>query len=262
MKIGDYPESEHQKLTQIRSLMEQWKASLPTEEQELFVPDGFFPYYFSKKPRILFIAKEALKISGLDYLETLGECYKTEKNVGNKHINQHRFHARILYMAYGILNGESSLAEFQAKPRADKIGDTFGTKDGVSFAFMNISKSSNDSGKTQANKPLMDASFKNGKDFIKREIEILEPDIIISGNVAWEYLVPIFGKPNILARIGGDGGDNCDVCAQTIKVNGKETLLLDCWHFTYIGGNGRGGKSDFENFYKPVCEFTKNYLNK
>ena len=238
-----YPDFEQEKQGQIKSLMDEWKSSLSEEEQKLFVPDGFYPHYFSKNPRILFVAKESTGMLGLAYADTLFECYRNEKRIGEKNINQYRFHARMMYMAYGILNKESTFEEFQATPPASKIGDTFGTEDGVSFAFMNISKSSNENG-TYANKK-----------FIKREIELLEPDVIISANVT-DKITDIFGESSVLERIGGND-DVCDVCAQTIKVNGKDTLLLDCWHFSSVNG-----KKDFEHFYKPVCEFTKNYFNK
>ena len=249
-----YPDFEQGKQEQIKFLMGEWKSSLPKEEQRLFVPDGFYPHYFSKNPRILFVAKESTGMLGLAYTDTLFECYRNEKRIGEKNINQYRFHARMMYMAYGILNRESTFEEFQATPPASKIGDTFGTEDGVSFAFMNISKSSNENG-TYADEKLIEASYEHGKNFIKREIELLEPDVIISANVT-KYITNLFGKPNKLKEIGGNS-EVCDVCAQTIKVNGKDTLLLDCWHFSSVKG-----KKDFEHFYHPVCEFTKNYFNK
>ena len=244
-----YPDFEQEKLRQIKSLMAEWKSSLSEEEQKLFVPDGFYPHYFSKNPRILFVAKESTGMLGLVYTDTLFDCYRNEKRIGEKNINQYRFHARMMYMAYGILNKESTFEEFQATPFASKIGDTFGTEDGVSFAFMNISKSSNENG-TYANEKLIETSYAHGKKFIKREIELLEPDVIISANVT-DKITDIFGEPNVLERIGGNS-EVCDVCAQTIKVNSKDTLLLDCWHFS-----GIKGKKDFEHFYHLVCEFTK-----
>ena len=234
--------------------MDEWKSSLPEDEQKLFVPDGFYPYYFSKQPRILFVAKESTGMLGLAYTDTLFECYRNEKYIGKKNINQYRFHARMMYMAYGILNKESTFGEFQTTPPASQIGDTFGTKNGVSFAFMNISKSSNQNG-TYADEKLIETSYEHGKKFIKREIELLEPDIIISANIT-KYITGIFGEPKVLARIGGDNDEKCDVCAQTIKVNANDTLLLDCWHFSSIRD-----KKDFENFYHPVCEFIKKYFN-
>lgn len=248
-----YPDYEQEKLGQIKSLMSEWKSSLSAEEQRLFVPDGFYPHYFSKNPRILFVAKESTGMLGLAYIDTLFECYRNEKRIGEKNINQYRFHARMMYMAYGILNKESTFEEFQATPPASKIGDTFGTEDGVSFAFMNISKSSNENG-TYANEKLIAASYAHGKEFIKREIELFEPDVIISANVT-KYITNLFGEPNKLEEIGGNG-EVCDVCAQTIRVNGNDTLLLDCWHFSSIKD-----KKDFEHFYHPVCEFTKKYFN-
>ena len=95
-----YPDFEQEKLGQIKSLMAEWKSSLSEEEQKLFVPDGFYPHYFSKNPRILFVAKESTGMLGLTYTDTLFECYRNEKRIGEKKINQYRFHARMMYMAY------------------------------------------------------------------------------------------------------------------------------------------------------------------
>ena len=258
LKIS-YPNFEQGKLRQINALMDEWKSALTEEEQKLFVPDGFYPYYFSKKPRILFVAKESTGMRGLAYIDTLFDCYRNEKYIGEKNINQYRFHARMMYMAYGILNGDSTNEDFQNTPFASEIGNNFATERGISFAFINISKSSNQNG-TYADKRLIADSYNYGKEFIKREIEILEPDVIISANIT-DKISDIFGKPNVLERVGGGNGEECDVCAQTIKVNSKDILLLDCWHFSYIGGKNNG-KKDFEHFYHPVCSLTKKYLTK
>ncbi len=71
----DYPESEGIKLKQIQSLVEGWKAFLLDDEQVLFVSDGFYPHYFSKKPRNLFIGKGALGMAVENYIKTLFDSY-------------------------------------------------------------------------------------------------------------------------------------------------------------------------------------------
>lgn len=68
----DYPESEGIKLKQIQSLVEGWKAFLLDDEQVLFVSDGFYPHYFSKKPRNLFIGKGALGMAVENYIKGTG----------------------------------------------------------------------------------------------------------------------------------------------------------------------------------------------
>lgn len=243
-----YPEFEQEKKTQIDSLMFEWKESLPDKEKQIFVEDGFYPYYFSKKPKILFIAKEALEMSKENYINTLFDCYVNEKTVGNKTLNQYSFHKRLLYLAYGILNKKSSLEDFNAMPNASEIGDSFGSESGVSFAFMNISKSSNDKS-VQADLDLIDESVAHGTSFIKKEIEILEPDVIITGNIGG-LLFKILDKINVIEKLGGTPNE-CDVCVHEAIIGNKSVPLLDCWHFSNFT------KSDFENFYSPICNYLK-----
>jgi len=45
-----------------------------------------------------------------------------------------------------------------------------------------------------------------------------------------------------------------DVCVHKVKLNGREILYLDCWHFSNFT------KADFANFYSPVCSAVKKYF--
>ena len=98
--------------------------------------EGFYPYYQSQSKKILFIGRESLSISGYNYIDTLYQHYK-DHHIGNTHINQHVMHRRLLKIAYGLINGCQSYGSI---PDADLIADNFGTTNGISFSFMNISK--------------------------------------------------------------------------------------------------------------------------
>lgn len=89
----------------------------------------------------------------------------------------------------------------------------------------------------------------DNKKFIRREIDILEPDIIISGNIG-HILAPMFDNFEVVERLGED------VCVHKVKLNGREILYLDCWHFSNFT------KADFANFYSPVCSTVKKYKQK
>lgn len=245
----EYPQTESSKLKQISELMSEWKNSLSDNEKAIFVEDGFYPNYFSKKPKILFIGRESLEVSGENYIELLFDSYVNSKKVGSRHLNQNAFHRRLLFLAYGILNRKSTLSDYNAMPSADIIGDTFATENGVSFAFMNISKSSNDK-TVQADWGLIEESISNGLQFIKKEIEILEPDVIITGNIGG-YFFKIFKEIRVVDRLWSDLDKECDVCIHELSIGGKIIPLLDCWHFSNFK------KRDFENFYEPICRYLK-----
>lgn len=239
---------ENEKQKSIDSLMLEWKNSFSEKSRELFVNDGFYPYYFAQKTKILFMGKESLEMAGGNYIDELSECYAKSKKVGGIPLNSYAFHRRILYLAYGILNKKSSLEDFNAMPTADKIGDGFATENGISFAFMNISKVSNET-TICADMEIIKKRAEDNKKFIRREIDILEPDIIISGNIG-HILAPMFDNFEVVERLGED------VCVHKVKLNGREILYLDCWHFSYPK------KFDFENFYSPVCSAVKKYKQK
>ena len=148
-------------------------------------------------------------------------------------------------MAYGVLNGKSTLDDFNAMPCASEIGDNFATENGVSFAFMNLSKISNET-TIYADMNLIKKRAQEGGGFIRRELDILEPDIIVSGNVG-HILTQMFDHFEVVGRVGED------VCVHKAKLNGREILYLDCWHFSNFT------KSDFDNFFSPVCSIIKKY---
>jgi len=134
-----FPESESARRQALLDLFAEWEAalgaSLPPHQAhfaDTFVRDGFYPHYFSQPLKILFIGRESLGIAGCDYLDVLLSSYRENKYVGKQHLNIHRFHSRLLYVAYGLLNDH---VRWEDIPPADEIGDTFATPEGISFAF-------------------------------------------------------------------------------------------------------------------------------
>lgn len=244
--MADMKTYENEKQKHIDSLMLEWRNSLPENSRKLFVSDGFYPYYFAKTPKILFIGKETLEMSGCDYICELLECYVKSKKIGDIPINSHAFHRRLLYLAYGILNGKSTLEDFNAMPCASEIGDCFATENDISFAFMNLSKISNET-TIYADMEVIKNRAENDKKFIRREIDILEPDIIISGNIG-HILTQMVDNFDVVEHLGED------VCVHKVKLNGREILYLDCWHFSNFT------KADFANFFLPVCSAVKKYF--
>ena len=176
-----YPNNELQLLSEIKELMKNWKQSVSLHGD--FTSDGFYPYYTHQPIKILFMGRESRGLSNLDYIEILYEAYKNNR-IGKTSLNRNAFHRRMLYLAHGIMNNFPSLNNV---PKASEIAKNFATTDGISFAFMNISKTSNESENYSANWKNINQSIKdacNGKfNFIKEEIQTLSPDIIIGSGV-------------------------------------------------------------------------------
>ncbi len=240
-----YPDSELPKLDVLRQLFEDWMAAALLaapelkEEIESMVFDGFYPHYFSQKPRILFIGREAREIEGYNYLDLLHNAYRKTKKIGVQHLNCSLFHRRMLYTAYGLLNG---LPEWKDIPDADKIGDSFATSEGVSFAFMNLSKFSNESDHWSSNWKRIQESVRQAtqrRNFIAEQIALLEPDVVITMNLE-NYFRALGEEVSPLASYG-DG-----ISAWTLSSHGHKSLLLDAFHFS------APGKRDLEHFYLPI----------
>ena len=231
-----YTESEIALKAQIDELNKNWKkhlinstADLRTKEliRESYIGDGFYPEYTRQKIKILFIGKEGLDLSGNNYIETLFEAYHN-KLIGNIPLNQHRFHNTMLYITYALQYGVYRWAEI---PYATEFVDNFGVPGGLSFAFINLSKFSNNSGNWMADYELIDLflelSSKSDFDFFAREIDIVNPDLIVTMNLGER--MGYLGTFSELKRYG----EHNDVCYQILTTSLKKQYpLIDTWHFS------------------------------
>jgi hypothetical protein len=258
-----FPPSEHYKQQQIAALMADWEKELSKakvlyrEDGKLypgdsyFCSDGFFPYYYSQKIKILFLARETVGLSGMDYIETLFESYKAN-NIGGRTLDQHTFHHRMYYLAYGILRGGK--IPYGEVPYASELARDFGTKNGISFAFMELSKYSNDNADANAHRDLelMTAFLRDShlekRNFIQEELEILDPDIILSMNLWGAGL-----EENLMSLALGNVNIRDDktylpqAVLREIKINGKKRPLIDLYHFS-------SRKNTEIDFYNPVMK--------
>ncbi len=248
-----YPESEKEKLRQLETLFKKWykvfqgKKFNNNYKADDMVFDGFFPYYFSQKRKILFIGRESLWITGYNYISYLFNEYK-KKYIGDQHINNNLFHRRMMYVVYGLNN---SFVKFQKIPFADEIAEQFGTSTGMSYAVMNISKFSNESENWNSDLELIDSSFaaslSKDENFILEEIDILEPDIVITMNLGTIDKMSAFGKLNELFR-------SDQVYAYKFDTQSKDNiLLLDTFHFS------APRKADENDYYLPIIDAVKKY---
>lgn len=249
-----YPASETSKLKALSRLFQDWTEASTQAAPEMkgqiegMVFDGFYPHYFGKRPKVLFVGREAREIEGYNYLDLLHNAYRETKKIGVQHLNCSLFHRRMIYIAYGLLN---SLPEWKDIPDADQIGDSFATAEGISFAFMNLSKFSNESEFWPSNWKMIQDAVKlatQGRKFIAEQIALLEPDIVITMNLQ-NFFWALGEKPEYLATYG----DDC-VSAWRLGSHGHKSLLLDGFHFS------APGKRDLEHFYQPICEAVKTHM--
>jgi hypothetical protein len=210
-----------------------------------FVEDGFYPHYTNMSGRILYIGREARDLGGCNYLDYLGEAYLSGKRVGMTPLNRSMFHARLLRIAWGILRG---FPDWDNLPTASAIGDCFGQTGGISFAFMNLSKLSNQRGDSQKAdwKQIRLAAMLSTtpRNFIAEEIELLAPHIVITANLSG-----FLGQLGTVEPLEGVSGL---VDAFQLQAGNHRCLLLNTFHFS-------ARKGSRQTFYDPVCKMLKKY---
>ena len=242
----NYPDIEKELKKQVDSLMSEWKKST----SENFTTDGFYPYYTAQKYRILFVGRESRCLTGYDYITKLYEGYK-QNRIGNDHINRDMFHRRLLKIAYGLLN---DFPEWKNVPSAQNITASFATPNGISFAFMNISKISNENQEYQSNWGNINKSINDAicgaKNYIKSEIELLAPDIIICSGV--DAIHHIIGDAELLS-------EQSLIKVYSLWIAQKQVLLFNTYHFTARRGVNNIGLKDYDGFYLPIKQLFKQY---
>ena len=247
-----YPDNETNLQQRLNDLFTEWfehitRSPLPDNKtQDDLVIDGFYPHYTNQKSKVLFIGREGLDISGENYIDVLYRAYTIDNTIGDKSLNQAQFHALMLYITYGLNNNYCSWEDI---PSASEIAKNFTTEHGVSFAFMNISKFSNDSGNWQADWNLIngfiDASSNGSSNYFSRQIELLHPDIILTMNL--ESLLNSLGQLDPISY-------GKDVSAYKLHTAEKEYLLIDMFHFSAV-------KSQKDCFYSPLLSALYKYQN-
>lgn len=207
------------------------------------VLDGIYPNYINQKVKVLYIGRESLGLTGENYIDLMHHAYKVDKKIGQKTLNQHSLHKLKLSIAYGLNNNNCPWEDI---PPASEIADDFAEKQGVSFAFMNLSKLSNESEDWKIDWELVDgfleAFKKSPTNFFAKQIDIINPDIILTMNLegrlkALGKLTPVEYEEN--------------ASYYTLTTDKKSYSLIDLYHFSAIG------KSLKECFYEPVIKAFK-----
>lgn len=244
-QINDKIESAWQKYREENPDAYGVKKTCGHETPDCTVPDGFYPNYTKQPIKILFVGREAYDLTGADYIDVFIHHYlngTTGPEDELRSINSDKFHKMLIKVAYGIIH---NLAWDEILP-ASKICEDGKIFDRVSFAFMNLSKLSNDNtekGHRQTDWALVNTSLNmtlQSENLILEEISNLDPDLIICMNFERDRLQRVFGSA--LKKF-----DN-DWLKYTIDINGKNVLLLDQWHFS------APGKSEGNDVYNPIYQ--------
>lgn len=235
---------EKKKRMKIHSLMKEWQME-KTINSKLFCADGFFPGYFKQKQKLklLFIAREPRWFKNGDIIEGYIDFYESRNDHNNKSFTRHIFN-----IVQGVkANGKIRFNELK---EANEYAHIMSDANDYGFALINISKYVNgrrDSGR-KANVKLMNKFLIDtyiGKNYFVEEMRILDPDIIITGNlINWkiesEYINYCFDKLKKIKRIG-------KTCLYEIVINRKKVKLIDTFHFSAC-------KSDKYIFFDPIMK--------
>ena len=241
MSEMNYPPEELGLKGKIDALMREWKKHCDGTPawKGYFVSDGFFPYYTKQAVKILFIGRESCGLGGgVNYID---------EYVG---MNTPNFHDRLLYLAYGIINGKCSEQDWLDMPNAGRLDKSLATPppDGFSYAFMNASKIDNHTGKSDLDKAQFNGFIEDeaNREFIIEEIKLLDPDIIISANLGDLGFFKYFNDKYGIEEPNDKSLNTPDRFIRYIALNGKSIPWIDGWHFS-------AHKNTFECFYKPIC---------
>jgi hypothetical protein len=250
---------ENEKRKELFALMQTWEKTISSSKivfkddnkeyngNEYFYYDGFFPGYYENKPKVLFIGREARYVGGLDFIS---ETINYFKNIPT--LNNVSFWRRILCM-YNIIRNKGVIDE---NITADQIVELMIEKNDYGFAVMNISKYSNDSDTgARRDAVLMNRFIEDSKldqrNFIKEEIEILDPDLIITANL-WdgsinnEYMEKFFGELKFITKVTYQS--DWVAALNNYNLGNKIIKLIDLYHFS------RPGVIDMEYYYKPISK--------
>ncbi len=172
-----YPDDEQALASELLRLQKEWQAEVNDDD---FVFDGFYPYYTHQPIRVLFIGREAYGLAGRSYLAALQDSYNNTFRIGQQHINRNPYHRRLLKLLYSMMHHFPS---WKQVPKANMISRNFAQLGGISCAVVNMSKTSNETKNLQPRWPVLQKSVNDGHAFLKKEIELLAPDVIISSHV-------------------------------------------------------------------------------
>ena len=243
---------EIEKQNKLLALMGDWeKTASAVRPNMYFVYDGFFPGYYSAARKVLFIAREPKDQETQDYIYNGMEFFKKGA------VKSRAYWKRIVFM-YGIIMNNGVIDE---SITADEIVKPMIESNNYGFAAINITKYLNDSPNNQNYDPVLMGNFLKDsqldkRNFIEEEIAILDPDLIISGNI-WDcgindYLDKYLGKKTDLNN-NVMVGPRTAALLYELAMKNKTVKVMDFYHFS-------ARFADMDYWYKPLSILLKNVM--
>lgn len=241
-----YPADEQELKNKIDALHKCWANNLSSlQDRDDFCSDGFFPYYTHQNTKILFIGQESYDLGGRDYISTFYDVFRAGQMENGISINQSKFHRRAFYVAYGILR---QFPIWKDVPYPDAHNKDIFSENGISFAFMNISKISPYSGYRPTDWTDVKRSVNEGANYIREEVKLLTPDIVIT--------MALMRNEEIRSALF-DTCEEVDCTDPNVHIyiatnGGKKMLVLDAWHFS-------ARKNELDCYYQPIAQAVRKH---
>jgi len=193
--------------TSLTELFTLWKTKYP---DKIFVKDGIVNLnkWNVQETRPLFLLKEAY--GGIKSWNLINDCIlsNTDKQIDNTW-------KRVTQWTYGIMNTTEATAPFFDE---DSIPKNFANNYLQNIAVVNVKKIA---GEPTSDWGKLEEAVDNDKDFLKKEIELIAPTVIVCG-----YTIKFFEKIFDI-KIKKSKNKNLYYLAE---INGKTVIVIDYYH--------------------------------
>jgi hypothetical protein len=221
---------------------------------ENLITDGIFPYYSMQKIKVLFVGRDQCEVFPTDKSKTSHSyTYEMYKNLTS---GKYKLIYKNLYkIAYAFNN---NFPEWSQIP--EYTSDNLFVDKGVSYAFINCSKFTNESdkGPNVDIELLVDFTEKYSRmDLFKRQIQIINPDIIITMNLS--DLSDGGFKMDYLGECEHIGFSEQFVSIYKYFLNDRLIPLFDTYHFSWRHLNGMNA---IDKLYSPLQSGYIDFMSK
>ncbi|MBR4684741.1 MAG: hypothetical protein IKO95_08030 [Spirochaetia bacterium] len=244
---------ENERIT-LLNLYKKWRK-IPNINNDSFTADGFYPGYFSAKHKVLFIGREpryAQKTGDKDRV-TFDLAWFEKTLIEKKGLGAYW---KRIYTLDDLIQAEKPVQNNLIKD-AKTILARRKENNNYGIAIINISKYINEDEKSSGNKSNIKQintflKTPNNINFIRDEIMLLNPDIIIHANL-WgcgidrDYLNQIFPY---LEKLGEEG--SVILSDFRFNANNKPIKFIQTYHFS-------ARKNPKNHFYDPVMKLLSKY---
>lgn len=202
-------------MNELDALMTEWASSHRQRGWKTFISDGFVDeeLYLQSSPKICFFLKEA-------YSKDEGDDWNLTAWLSGGAMT--RMWGSVAEWTYGIRG--TTISHIPAKPSLSDAQKTALLK---TISVMNVKKSN---GSVQSNYADLLQYAQSDQHYLRRELELLNPDVIVCGNNS-SLLRLLYGS-SVLPKnkVDGDGLIDYDFMSRNGYVLMGEKIILDYYH--------------------------------